>query len=514
MQAWARRCGGFGIWALIGAVAGLGQLPFDLPWLALLALACAFAMPLGPRSLAARARTRFVGGFGAGWALGCGYFLVTLHWITKPFMVDPARDGWMAPFGLFFMVTGLALFWGLGFGVARAVAPRHGRAVALVAAWAGAEMLRAHILTGFPWALPGHAWIGRGIGQTAALWGAHGLTLVTLGVAALVGWGLARLRREAMRGAVMVLVPLLALWGADVVLRPGPAPDAAEGPVIRIVQPNVPQQEKDDPDAVPVYVRRLMDLSAEAGPRDLVVWPETALPWLLDYMPDLLPPIADAAAAPLAMGVMRNEGALYYNSLAVIGVGGRIEAVYDKRHLVPFGEYVPFGDLAARFGIRGLAAADGAGYAAGQGNALMAIAGIGDVLPLICYESIFPEEMPLGGARPRMILLVTNDAWFGEFSGPYQHFALARLRAIETGLPVVRAANTGISAMIDGNGRVLASLDLGVAGKIDAVLPPVLPPPPYAQGGDWPVAVALCLLLAIVAGLRRKNGIDRASAPL
>ncbi len=477
----------------LGAVAGLGQVPFGLPWATLVALAALIWLGLPPGWRA---------GFARGWLAGFGYFLVTIHWIFNPFLVDPDRHGWMAPFGLIFMTGGLALFWGAAFAGATALR----RPLALVPALAAAELLRSYIFTGFPWALVGHVWIGSGLGQTAALWGAQGLTLVTLVAAGLVAVAAAR---PTPAGKAMAALPLLAVVAADLALAPGPAPQPDPGaPVIRLVQPNVAQADKDNPDQIPHYSRRLLDLSAEPDAPDLVVWPETALPWLLDSMTDVLPVIAAAGqGAPVVLGVMRDEGPFYYNSLVLLQPDGSVAATYDKHHLVPFGEYVPFGDLMARFGIRGLAAAEGGGYAAGTGPAVIAIPGIGTAMPLICYETIFPQEILAAPERPRFLMVVTNDAWFGRFAGPYQHLALGRLRAIETGLPMVRAANTGVSAVIDARGGVVDSLPLGNAGRIDAALPAALPPTPYSRSGDWPVAALIAAWLVLLVA-RRRSAID------
>jgi apolipoprotein N-acyltransferase len=236
-----------------------------------------------------------------------------------------------------------------------------------------------------------------------------------------------------------------------------------------------------------------------------VVWPEAAVTEILE--PGGLTLRAAAVAtggAPLAFGVVREEEGRYFNSLALMDAGGAVAEVYDKVHLVPFGEYVPGGDLLARFGVRGMAQAEGQGFSAGPGPSLMDLPGIGLARPLICYESVFAEELPAAGPRPRLLLLVTNDAWFGLRAGPLQHFGLGRLRAIEQGLPLVRSANTGVSAMIDGKGRVLARLPLREAGAIEAPLPPALPATVYARTGDLP-ALLLVGALGLLAVARRQR---------
>jgi apolipoprotein N-acyltransferase len=473
--------------ATLGALAGLGQVPFAFPVATLLALVLAFLL-----------FERGGAGFGTGWALGLGYFALTLHWIVEPFLVDPERTGWMAPFALVLTAAGFALFWGAAFGIARRL--RLG-SLGLVVLWTGAEVLRSLVLTGFPWALLGHVWTETGLVQLASVVGVHGLTLLTLGAAAAVA---SPRLRPALRGAVAA-----ALAGGVFLLEPGPAPDADPGaPVIRVVQPNIPQQEKWDPVHVPEHLRRILALSGppeggEARAPALVVWPETALADLLDWAgPTLQAGVEAAGGAPLATGIARADAqGHYFNSLAVTDGEGRVTATYDKAHLVPFGEYMPFRETLAAWGLRGVAEFQGTGFSPGEGPALIEVPGLGLARPLICYEGIFAEEIG-AGARPRFLLLVTNDAWFGRFAGPQQHLALGRLRAIEQGLPMVRSANTGISAVIDARGRVLQSLPLDEAAAMDVPLPPALPATVYARTGDVPVLLLLAFLG--VYALRRR----------
>jgi apolipoprotein N-acyltransferase len=466
-------------------VAGLGQVPFALPVATLASLWIVMLMAVDGRL-----------GFWRGWAYGAGYALLTLNWIVEPFLVEPERTGWLAPLALVAMAAGFGLFWALPFWLGRVL--RLGP-LGLAVAWTGAEMIRALALTGFPWVLIGHVWSETPLAQLAALVGVHGLTLLTLLAAAMMA------SPRLPRALALAPIPLLAL--GVVLLDPGSAPQV-EGPLIRIVQPNIPQAEKWNPDLVPVHHQRLIDLSRGAGPADLVVWPETAPSGLLDWEVPLLVAATQAAGgAPLASGVARQDAAgRYFNSLVVTDGTGRVLDLYDKAHLVPFGEYMPFRDTLSRWGLRGIAEFQGMGFEAGPGPALVDIPGIGTARPLICYEGIFAEEIgaEAGESRPRLLLLVTNDAWFGSFSGPEQHLAIGRMRAIEQGLPMVRSANTGISAMIDAKGRILSSLPMNREGAIDAALPPALPPTPYARTGDAPVGVLL-LLLGVWALLPRNR---------
>jgi apolipoprotein N-acyltransferase len=497
-----------GLAGLGGLAGALGQSPWGLWPVALLgfaALAYAVALAPGPRAA-----------FGLAWLGALAMFALALAWIVEPFFVEPERHGWMAPFALVILPGGLALFWGAaGWLAARLAAPGPGRGWAFGLALTGAEALRGHALGGFPWAMPGHIWIDTPLSQLAALGGALGLTGLVLAVAA----GLAALALAPRRGAALAAAVPLALaaagwaWGQGVLARPMP-PDRELR--LRLVQPNADQSLKWDPAFAELYFFRHLDLTAAPHPEgrapDLVLWAETAVPFFLDAPGDGLAMAAEAAGGvPLVLGIQRrgraaDGGLRYHNSLAVIDPAGVPVAVYDKHHLVPFGEYIPWvGPLADRPGFEWLAAFTGSallGYTPGPGPVLLDLGAAGRVLPLICYEAVFPRHLRTP-ERPDWVMQLTNDAWFGEHSGPFQHLALARLRAIEQGLPLVRVANTGVSAVIDARGRVLADLGLGVSGALDADLPAALPPTAYARTGDLPWHLALIAALA-AAALRRR----------
>ena len=455
--------------ALAGAVAALGQAPLGWWWAALPALAVVVA-------LVARA------GRGAGWVAwfaGAGYFAAALNWIFEPFMVEPETYGWMAPFAVVLMAFGLALFWAAA-GVLSRLFPRSalGFAVTLTAM----ELARGYVLTGFPWALAGHVWIGHPPAQLAALVGANGLTLFTLVAAALLS-----LRRVVPVVASVALVA--AGWGYGAWRLSLPEPAARAG-------------------VADVFFRRLLDLTRAGARPDLTIWPETAVPYLLEESPQVAAAIADAGrGVPVVTGIQRVEvgGWRFWNSLAVIGAGGVVGQVYDKHHLVPFGEYMPFGDVAYRwFGLRAFAAQQGNGYSAGAGPKVLDLGPLGKVLPVICYEAVFPQDLRVG-TRADWILQITNDAWFGTLTGPWQHMAQAELRAVEQGLPLVRVANTGITAVVDARGRVVQSLPFGEAGSMDVAVPGALAETPYARFGEGPVLVLLAGLgVALRLWPRRK----------
>lgn len=442
----------------------------------------------------------------AAWLAGAGYFAAAMFWIVEPFQVEPEKYGWMAPFALIGMAGGMALFWALAGWIAGRSRPR---ALGFALGLAATDLLRGYVLTGFPWALTGHVFIGSPIAQAAAFVGPVGLSLIATLTAA-APWMTAR-RRSAAALAVLVLA---LVWGGGQVRLSGPGPADRADLRVRLIQPNAQQDEKWNPDrAYEFFDRQRAQTSApprDGGRRpDLVIWPETAVPWLLDDPGPVLELIAESAGgARVALGIQRSDGPLFYNSLAVLGPGAEIEAVYDKFHLVPFGEYVPLGEALVPLGVSAFAASRGNYYSAGPGARVLDLGRLGKVQPLICYEAVFPQDLRAAPERPDWLMQVTNDAWFGQMSGPYQHLAQARLRAIESGLPLLRAANTGITAVIDAQGRIRQSLALGAEGWIDTAVPGALPPTPYARLGDLPVAAGLIVAFLALFLRSRARRID------
>jgi apolipoprotein N-acyltransferase len=497
-----------------GGCAGLAHPPFGfLPGL------LGFALLLHLVEAAPRGRWKRAA-FARGWAAGFGYFLVGTWWVGEAFMVDAAAHAWQAPFAVTLLPAGLGLFWGAAALAYRAIAPSGVRRVLVFAAVFGlVEWLRGHLLTGFPWDLPGEAWeAGKAVSQSAALVGAYGLTLLTLAMAAAPAVVADRIDRRR-RGAAIVAagVALAVLWvGGAVRLAHFKVPDTRL--VVRMIQPDIPQAMKWSPAEFRAVVDRYVALTSApstlaSGARapDVVVWPEAAIPdaanrvlapgsWTLDA--------TIAALRPnqyLLAGLYREVGEkpLYYNSLIALQRQGNALAVlglYDKHTLVPFGEYLPLEGLMETVGLKALAGI-GESFSPGPKPHPIAPAGLPRLQPLICYESLFPAYAD-SSPRPAWIVNVSNDAWFGRTSGPLQHLNLASYRAIEQGLPMVRSTPTGVSAMIDAMGRTRASLDSGKAGALDAVLPGAAPATPYSRWGDGPFWVLA--LAGLACAVRRK----------
>lgn len=464
-----------------------------------------------------------------GWLAGLGYFAVSTWWIAEPFLVDVALHGWMAPFAVVLMGGGLALFWGVGGLVYRALRPRSAwKAVVFAGVFAGMEWLRGHILTGFPWNLPGETWRAGGApSQAAALVGAYGLTWITLAIASAPAVLMLPVRRLAQAGLLVAAgVGLTALYagGAGRLAAAAVPIYAPDAPMLRIVQANIDQKEKWKPenldDVVTAY-ERLTARPAAVRP-DIVIWPEGALPAVINdliapgspYAPRLRDVVSPGQTLLMGANRVEPDGAgdwRYFNTLIVFRrdeAGAlRVSGYYDKFRLVPFGEFLPLGELAGRLGIRALVHMP-EDFSFGPPPRPLVVPGVPPVQVLICYEALFPGLADKGAGRPDWILNVSNDAWFGRTSGPWQHLNLASYRAIEQGLPMVRSTPTGVSALIDPQGRVVrgARLGLGEFGVIDARLPAPAAPTPYSRLGDWPFAGLLALSAAAwLAGRRRRR---------
>lgn len=454
------------------------------------------------------------GAFAIGWWWGFGHFLAGFFWIANSFLIDPVRFGWMVPP----VISGLAAYMAIYPGIAVAISIRVGaspvsRVLLLSAIWPVTEWLRGHLMTGFPWNLAAYVWdISAPMMQSASLWGAWGLSLVTLllaGLLSLTGRGNRRLGLGA-GGAFLALMVALYGYGA---WRIGATPIGETGTTLRLVQGNIGQVEKLSGANRDQHVAQHLRLSvAKPGLEGVtaVIWPETAATLFLDRAPDWRQYIA-AAAPPgghLITGTLRGEptsGEIeqYWNSLAVLDPTGRIVGTADKFHLVPLGEYVPLSSVLG--GLIGKLTSGAGNFSSGPGPTTVRVDGLPPFSPLICYEVIFPGAVLDPTDRPTWLLNITNDGWFGRSPGPYQHLASARFRAVEEGLPLARAANTGITAMVDPLGQIVATLPLGQEGALDVQLPAALDPTPFARFGLLPVAAMIGLSLLMGLGIDRSR---------
>jgi apolipoprotein N-acyltransferase len=460
-----------------------------------------------------------------GWWFGFGYFLAGLYWLGYAFLVDAATFGWLLPFAVLGLPAVLAIYTALGVVLTRLLwQPGARRILALALCLTATEWLRGHAFTGFPWNAFGYALTTPlALAQTASLFGLWGLTFITVSVCASPAtlFDQNPKKRRPLLPVALALFTLAALGGFGAVRLARTPIRFVDGVHLRIMQPNLQQDVRFNYAAKQEVVDRYLALSARPGLDQVthLIWPESPFPFFLTREADAFAEIARA----LPQNTLLFTGAIrladpnnpvqsgVYNSIYVIDHQGSIRAVYDKVHLVPFGEYLPFQDILERIGLQTLTEQRG-GFLAGDRHRLIAIPGAASVLPLICYEVIFPgelfpREMRTSEQRPGWIVNVTNDGWFGNSTGPYQHLQQARVTAIEEGLPLARAANTGISAMVDPVGRIVGSLPLDKEGVLDAPLPRSISAPVYARFGDASAGVLILIAFGIAVRGRMRDRI-------
>jgi apolipoprotein N-acyltransferase len=468
--------------------------------------------------------------------------------VGHAFLVDAKTFGWLLPLAVLALPAGMAVYTALGLALARMIWTRGAlRVLALAAALTLSEWLRGHLFGGFPWNTFGYALITPlPLAQSASLIGIWGLTFLAVAIyasPAVLADGRGDTRRPWLAPALaMAVLAGLAIFGA---VRLAVTPTTlVDGVRLRIMQPNLQQDEKFNYGRKQAVMSRYLALSdrssapQSSGVADIthLIWPESAFPFFLTREADALGQIA----ALLPQGTVLITGGIRspetapeaaatraYNSIYVVEHDGSILSVYDKVHLVPFGEYLPFQPLLESLGLMQLTKMRG-GFLAGDRRRNQHAPGAPSFLPLVCYEIIFPgDAVPrserlgwldqqlgrylgwpsIAGSteRPGWLLNLTNDGWFGSSAGPHQHFQQAQVRAIEEGLPLVRAANTGISAVVDPLGRILKSLPLGTEGILDSPLPQAIAPTPYVRMGDVPAALLAAAALALVVGARRRT---------
>ncbi|MFB9911239.1 apolipoprotein N-acyltransferase [Rhizobium paknamense] len=451
-----------------------------------------------------------------GWLFGLGYFVAGLWWVGAALLLEADEFAWALPLAVLGLPAVLAIFYGVATAFARLFwSDGLGRIAALAAAFGLAEWLRSFVATGFPWNAIGYGAMPVPVMmQSVRVFGLFGMSALSVFVFAVPA--LFATRRGLRPGIALALLLLAGHFGYGAYqLHLSEATGDGQEVTVRLVQPAIDQSVKlQNSDRVAVFEKhlRLTALPPEAGGRqpDIIVWPETTIPFILTENPDALQRIAAVLkeGQVLVTGTVRSEeqaageAPLYYNSIYVIDHSGQILSATDKVHLTPFGEYVPWENLLKRFGIENLVALPG-GFTAGARRNLLTLPNGLKLYPLICYEVIFPQVEDEALSQSDLIVNVTNDAWFGNTPGPYQHFLQARMKAVESGRFLIRDANNGISATIDPQGRVVSGLGLNAEGAKDISLrlrKPIengLPSPNY---NFWMVT-ALLLSGAVISRL-------------
>ncbi len=511
---WPRRAIAFGS----GAVGALAMPPFSFFPLMIAPMSVAVWLIDGSADRGDGRRTvaALRAAFGAGWWMGFGYFVAGLWWVGAACLVDADKFLWALPLGVVALPATLAFFPALGFSLAWLLwSPGASRVFALAFGLGLSEWARGTLLTGFPWNDVGMA-LGANLtlAQVASVVGLHGLTFLAISIFAAPATMWAREGRLVVAPTILAALALALLAGFGLFRLLAPPTPTVSGAKLRIIQPNIAQGASFAAENKDAILRHYFALSGGSASGPAVgakgvthfIWPESAFPFILSRDADALGEIADFLrdGAILVTGAARVETNAvgepsYYNSIQVLDAHGLSHERYDKQHLVPFGEYVPFERWLEQAGVTQFVQVPG-GFSPGRRARLLKVPGLPPAIPLICYEAIFPTDVGdafSGALRAGWMLNLTDDAWFGLTPGPYQHYAQARLRAIELGLPLVRAANSGISAVVDGLGRETAFSPLGAEGALDFELPKPLPPTCQSRFGSLGAALIAAALLSI-----------------
>ncbi len=523
MHAFATRLGHMGLWpqagaaGLSGALGALALAPFDFWPILLVSFSSYIWLVDGTYADESGSPSKLIHPLRRaawiGWWFGFGFFLAGLYWIGYAFLVDADNFAWLIPFVAVLLPGGLAFFTAASTLLARVFwSAGAARLIMAALSFVMFEWLRGHVLTGFPWNLIGYAWAGSlEILQFTSVTGIYGLSLLTVLAAASPAavWGPCARAGGAgglrlWRAPAAAIVCFCLLWLGGYWRLDRHPTEFVDNISLRLVQPSVPQAQKWRPENRRLILDRYLSMTQGPGFEAVthVIWPETAVPIALTSSPPILGEIGQmlGKSRVLISGSLRWErdgvtGENHpFNSLHVIRapeannkLQSYIYTTYDKVHLVPFGEYLPMQSLLEWIGLKQLTFGSGDGFAAGTGLVTLAVPGAPAMAPLICYEIIFPGHVIAPGTNPEWIVNLTNDAWFGDTSGPRQHLRMAQVRAIESGMPVVRSANTGISAIVDSYGRIIKRLALNVPGVLDGGLPRSGSVTPYRRWGDWPL---------------------------
>lgn len=509
---------------LAGALAVLAQAPFDFIAVGFVSFPVLVWLLDGATPESSRGPLRRIRPvFATGWWFGFGYFVAGLWWVGNALLVEADMFAWAIPLAVIVLPAVLALFYGLAVTLARLFwTDDLGRIFALAAGFGVAEWLRSFLFTGFPWNAIGYAIMPLPLLMqpvaAVGIFSMNALAVLVFAMPALLGS-----RRYVKTGTLLVVLLAAAdiaygYWRLD-------QPDQGESVGVRVVQASVDQSGKWDKTRRDEIFRAHLELSgnepgddavSDAFVPQVIIWPETSVPFLFEERPDALLAIGQMLDEEqvLLAGAVRTEGDAgapggrrFYNSVVVIDHQGEIVAAADKVHLVPFGEYLPFAGLLESLGLRRLVTAPGV-FSASASRQLLEIPSGLKFLPLICYEAIFPDEVLASAGEADVIVNVTNDAWYGDTPGPYQHFRQAQVLAVEAGLPLVRAANNGISAVVDARGRIADALALNAVGRVEAeIIPGHVPVLPYRNYTFAGIVLAFFCLAALMQlpGRRHSN---------
>ncbi|HLZ77762.1 MAG TPA: apolipoprotein N-acyltransferase [Sphingomonas sp.] len=504
---------------VLGVLSAFGFAPFGIWPLTLLAFGLLFLW-LGRAATLRQAAV-------LGWGFGLGQFVLGLDWIAKAFTYQANMPAWLGWVAVLLLSVYLALYPMLATASAWWATRRVGGGAAsltlfLGASWTLSEWLRGVVFTGLPWNPVAVTMVDLPTGHLARFTGTYALSGLVVASTGFILILAARPRESLTRKTLLTAANIPGAIGLGLLLgaylipvlfqrfAAEAQPAYPDGPVVHIVQPDIGQGERWDPGLSARHLARLQSLSGVPGAKPrLILWPESGIednvqedPLARATLASILGPndlLLGGGAAPVRNA--KGELIAARNSIFVIGAGGKLVARYDKAHLVPFGEYLPLRPLLSPIGLSRLVAGT-LDFLPGAGPATVDLPGFGGVGMDLCYEIVFSGHVVDAAHRPRFLFNPSNDAWFGR-AGPPQHLAQARLRAIEEGLPIARATPTGVSALIDADGRLLHSLPNGTMGMVELPLPPALPPTLFARIGNWAVLLIALLLGGLAFGARR-----------
>lgn len=459
---------------ILGAFLSLGNPPFSFPYIILIVLVVIGYFWLKKNYSPKKS-------FFFGFFFGFGYFTFSLVWIIEPFLVEPNITVILAPFVLIILSGILSIFWGSAFffsSYKNDFKIKNISLFKLAICFSSAEILRSYLFTGFPWVLLGLAFIDTPISQALSIFGPYWLTSVIVFLCLIIPIGKIGILLSITGFSLLIIY---GLYRDNYVL------DEEINKQIRIIQPNILQKNKWKKDLEEVNFSKLIKLSnINSENVDILIWPETSVPFFLEYKKNFQNIIFNTISKPIILGARRYDKSSnkLYNSAYYLNANGKVEQIYDKKHLVPFGEFVPFNNILNIFVETGIENNGITGFSVGNKTNEIEIDNSIKISLFICYESIFSSEIDTNIINSDFIVHLTNDAWFGSFNGPQQHIIQIRARAIEQGLPVLRSANTGISALIDPYGKILKKIPLNIEGYLDVKIPKKIDETLYSKFGS------------------------------
>ena len=472
---------------ILGSVCALGNNPWALWYLSIISLILWF-WHINSNDITKKI-------FKETFKFAFGYFAISLIWIVEPFLVEPWIHGWIAPIALIALPSFLALIWALF----AFLGHYYFSSIGVVIGLSLAEYCRLYLLTGFPWSTISYVLLDTTAEKWLSLLGPYGLSLLLLLTCFTIAF---TLQTRTKINTVSAIFSIFTLFFVPNFFEKEPLKNSNVS--VRLIQPNAVQEKKWSKEFAPIYFEKMIEMTAQKPKTDIIIWPETSLYLTYNSAFEEINKMRKAAGESiLIFGALKIDASNFLNNSLIIENKNQETVFYNKAKLVPFGEYLPFINLKSYFKISERSNLFGWGFKKGKGSELLNLSNGLSFVPLICYEAIFPNFLKPSVKNADFILQITNDAWFGKSIGPQQHLAQLRIRAIEYGLPVIRVANTGISAIIDANGKLIEKLSVNKSGYLDSFVPSREQNTIYGLYGDL-IFLSLLLLTVVIAFLNKK----------